>query len=69
VFLTVIVALGTAAPQESVTTPAILPVVATCPNVNPGMRMTRTNIDNLSFLISPPLNGNFRFELPLGSKA
>src|SRR6184192_2389854 len=62
VLLTVTVAFGTPAPEASVTTPAIFPVVATCPIVNPGMnpamspssRTTRTNTDSLRFLISPP---------------
>jgi hypothetical protein len=54
VLLTVTVALGTAAPEESITTPVIFPVTAICAYTRPGKRIRSTNKIKVRLFIAPP---------------
>src|SRR5271157_3144245 len=54
VLLTVIVALATAPPEESVTTPVIFPVTATCAEIMAGKKQTKAKVNKMRFFIAPP---------------
>src|SRR5580704_2843163 len=52
--LTVTVAFGTADPEESVTTPVIFPVIATCAEMIAGRQLSSINRKTIRLLIIPP---------------
>jgi hypothetical protein len=54
VLFTVTVAFGTADPDESVTTPVILPVTAICAEIKAGKKQNKTNAIKMRYLIAPP---------------
>src|ERR1700734_574880 len=54
VLLTVTVAFGTAESDESVTTPVIFPVIATCADMIAGNKQTNANRQRIRTLITPP---------------
>src|SRR5579862_964365 len=54
VLLTATVALATAAPEGSVTTPVIFPVIATCAGMIAGNKQTNANKQRIRALITPP---------------